>query len=104
MSNNAPWIVMRAACLQEDEGRDFFMQRFSTREDAEKWIAEQEGQYFRPSDYYIARRDPITSASAKPTGTVCPRCHLRSIGCADPLCPGISQPEVEPTGAIEVWP
>ncbi len=37
----------------EDEGRTFLIKVYSEREDAEKWIAEQKDEYFKPSDYYI---------------------------------------------------
>lgn len=46
-------FVMRHPVLQEDEGRAFVVDKFTTRAEAEKWIAMQEGQYFSPSDYFI---------------------------------------------------
>lgn len=47
-------VIMRSPCLMEDEGRHFYAKGPLPREEAEKWIKEQEGEYFRPSDYYIA--------------------------------------------------
>lgn len=47
-------LVIRAHCLPEDEGRDCYICSFPTKKEAERWIADQKGQYFRPSDYYIA--------------------------------------------------
>lgn len=47
------YAIMRAPCLMEDEGRTFLIKVYSEREDAEKWIAEQKDEYFKPSDYYI---------------------------------------------------
>lgn len=47
------FAIMRHPCLMEDEGRHEFITSFSTREEAEMWIAGQEGKYFTPSDYYI---------------------------------------------------
>lgn len=46
--------VMRRPCLMEDEGRHFYVKSFSTYEEAQCWIISQKGQYFGPSDYYIA--------------------------------------------------
>lgn len=46
-------IVMRKAVLQEDEGREHFVESFPDRQSAQDWIDAQKGQYFRPSDYYI---------------------------------------------------
>jgi hypothetical protein len=47
-------IIMRRAIFMEDEGHDSFVMACSTREEAEKWIDNQEGEYFPPSAYYIA--------------------------------------------------
>lgn len=44
--------IMRRPCIQEDEGRHFFVKRLP-QDEAEQWIIQQEGKYFRPSDYYI---------------------------------------------------
>jgi hypothetical protein len=46
-------IVMRHACLMEDEGRHSRVRDFDTRQEAAEWISRQEGEYFTPSDYYI---------------------------------------------------
>jgi hypothetical protein len=46
-------IIMRAPCLMEDEGRHFHIDGPLPREEAEKWIAAQKDEYFRPSDYYL---------------------------------------------------
>jgi hypothetical protein len=51
------FIVMRRACLMEDEGRHEFMGIYPTREAAAAWITAQKGQYFKPGDYYIAEAE-----------------------------------------------
>lgn len=48
-------IIMRSPCLPEDEGRHFFERR-CTYQEAKAWIAAQKGEYFGPSDYYIAEQ------------------------------------------------
>lgn len=50
-------IIMRAHCLPEDEGRDFFERKTETIEEANEWIEGQEGEYFGPGDYYIVGGD-----------------------------------------------
>ncbi len=47
------FIVIRMACLQEDEGRNFFVASYSTRKEAETWIAQQANEYFGSSNYKI---------------------------------------------------
>lgn len=47
-------VIMRYPCLMEDEGRHEFIKRCATKEEAKRWIAAQEGEYFKPGDYYIA--------------------------------------------------
>jgi len=47
------YIIMRHPCLPEDEGRQFFVKSFGKREEAEKWVKAQKGNYFRPDYYYI---------------------------------------------------
>jgi len=47
------YVVIRKAVLMEDEGSDKIIQTFADKAEAEEWIKSQEGQYFRPSDYYI---------------------------------------------------
>jgi hypothetical protein len=47
------FIVMRAPCLPEDEGRHFVEKVGLTKQEAEEWIAAQAEEYFKPSDYYI---------------------------------------------------
>lgn len=48
------YVVIRKPCLQKDEGRHFYVNQFETREQAQEFIDAQEGEYFRPHDYYIA--------------------------------------------------
>ena len=48
------FVVMRSPCLMEDEGRHEFIRTYSTRKEAEDWIASQDGEYFGPGSYYIA--------------------------------------------------
>jgi hypothetical protein len=48
------WVVMRKPVLMEDAGRHFYVKAFEDRDEAFDWVSEQEGQYFGPSDYYIA--------------------------------------------------
>lgn len=50
------YIVMRSPCLMEDEGRHFFVDVFPTKEEAQAWINNQEGEYFGPGNYYIASK------------------------------------------------
>lgn len=45
-------IIMRKACLPEDEGRVHFQGMYKTREEANKWLEAQKGEYFRLGDYY----------------------------------------------------
>lgn len=47
------YIVVRYPCLPEDEGRTHIVKTYKSKEGAKKWIQEQEGEYFRPSDYGI---------------------------------------------------
>lgn len=47
-------VVIRKAVLMEDEGREQLVQRFDTEDEARAWVAAQEGEYFGPSDYYVA--------------------------------------------------
>jgi len=47
------YIVVRYACLPEDEGRNFLIKGYKTKEEAKAWIQDQKGKYFRPSDYGI---------------------------------------------------
>lgn len=49
-----PVVIMRRPCLMEDEGRHFYERTCPDRESAEKWIAAQKDEYFKPGDYYIA--------------------------------------------------
>lgn len=46
------WLIMRSPCLPEDEGRSFVIKTVSSEKEADEWIKKQEGEYFRPSDYY----------------------------------------------------
>ena len=46
-------VIMRYAVLQEDEQEDKFVKSVDTKEEAEKWIANQKDEYFKPTDYYI---------------------------------------------------
>lgn len=48
------YIVTRKPVLMEDEGRYFQIKAYRNRKEAEKWIAEQKGEYHPPSDYFIA--------------------------------------------------
>lgn len=48
-----PVAIMRRPCLMEDEGRHFLIRADLPRSEAEAWIAAQEKEYFKPSDYYI---------------------------------------------------
>lgn len=48
----------------EDEGRHFEVRSFNKREDAEAWIAAQEGNYFAPSQYYIEEQQEVQEASS----------------------------------------
>jgi len=45
--------VMRWPVFMEDEGNHSSVMT-CTREEAEKWIKNQAGEFYRPSDYYIA--------------------------------------------------
>ena len=47
-------VIMRHPVLMEDEGRHAFIKTCKTREEAKEWIKNQEKEYFKPSDYYIA--------------------------------------------------
>lgn len=55
--DNEEYIVIRYPVLMEDEGRHHLINTFRTREEAEGWIKGQEGQYFKPGDYYIATKE-----------------------------------------------
>jgi hypothetical protein len=46
---------MRHPCLQEDEKMPHLIKVVDTKKEAEDWIKEQEGEYFKPSDYYIGK-------------------------------------------------
>ena len=46
-------VIMRRSVLMEDEGRQFVI-KICPKEEARQWIAAQKGEYFAPSDYYIA--------------------------------------------------
>jgi len=46
-------IIMRKPCIQEDEGRHFIERQDLTKKEAEKWIADQVGEYFGPQAFYI---------------------------------------------------
>lgn len=59
------FTVMRYPCLMEDEGRHFFINVYPTKQEAKDWIASQEGEYFRPSDYYIAEGKQIVKTNKK---------------------------------------
>lgn len=48
-------VVMRKPTLQEDEGRHQYIRTFDTDEEAREWVAQQVGEYFGPTDYYLAR-------------------------------------------------
>ena len=50
-----PVVIMRRACLPEDEGRNFFEREEKTLKEARAWIKAQEKEYFGPSDYYIVK-------------------------------------------------
>lgn len=56
MSDSTKVIVMRYAVFMEDEGRSEIVQEFDSIAAAQKWIAAQEGEYFKPSDYYMVTR------------------------------------------------
>jgi len=56
VKSQLPFLVIRRAVLQEDEGREHLIAAFWSRSHAETWIANQEDQYFRPSDYYIVEK------------------------------------------------
>jgi hypothetical protein len=47
-------VIMRHPVLPEDEGRHQLAKVCQTREEADKWIVAQRGEYFGPGDYYIA--------------------------------------------------
>lgn len=47
------FVVMLRAVLMEHEGHETEIRRFSTRAEADAWIARQQG-YFKPFDYYVA--------------------------------------------------
>lgn len=49
--------IMRRAVLMEDEGRSHLIKIVESKEEATKWIQEQKGQYFGPSDYYIMEEE-----------------------------------------------
>ncbi len=65
MKDNETVTIMRSPCLPEDEGRHFFV-KTCTRAEAERWIAEQAGEYFQPSDYYI-----VAQSAPQARVTVC---------------------------------
>lgn len=52
------FVVMRRAVLQEDEGRDHYIQGFETEQEALAFVANQVG-YFKPGDFYILKRTPL---------------------------------------------
>lgn len=54
--SQSPSVVMRRACLQEDEGRVSFVQSFNSEKAARGWIKKQKG-YFSASDYFIAGKE-----------------------------------------------
>jgi hypothetical protein len=62
------YTIMLRACLMEHEGQNTFVKQTNTLEEAQRWIADQEGEYFRPSDYYITA--PLSVGQ-----DLCPRCH-----------------------------
>lgn len=47
------YIVIRLPCFVGDRGRHSLACAFKTREVAERWIASQEKEFCKPSDYYI---------------------------------------------------
>lgn len=47
------YAIMRRPVLMEDEGRHFLIKVMDSKHAAEVWIKAQEGEYFKPSDYYI---------------------------------------------------
>lgn len=53
MTKNTTCIVMRKACLQEDEGRESYVASFDDRAKAQAWVDQQKGEYFGPGDYKI---------------------------------------------------
>jgi len=53
------FYVMLRHCLPEHEGRDMLCETYDTEAEAQAYIAKQEGEYFRPSDYYITSEIPI---------------------------------------------
>ena len=46
------FVVLRKPCLQEDEGRSFYIGKYASREIAEAKIKSEVG-YFKESDYEI---------------------------------------------------
>lgn len=55
-SDNDMVVIMRYPCLMEDEGRHQFIMGPIRRWEANNWIQKQKDEYFRPSDYYIAKK------------------------------------------------
>ncbi len=59
-------VIMRRPCVQEDEGRHFYVKGPLTEAEAKAWIAAQKGEYFSPGDYYT-----VTQQEQEPAhGTV----------------------------------
>ena len=54
-NNPKKFLVMRHCSVMEDEGRDCFIDRFESADEAYKWILDQTGKYYGPADYYIAK-------------------------------------------------
>ena len=46
-------IVIRRACLPEDEGREEIVEIYNSVLEARNWIDAQENEYFKPQDYYV---------------------------------------------------
>ena len=49
------FLVIRKAVLQEDEGRVTPIKVFFLKANATAWIEKQEGEFFKPGDYYVER-------------------------------------------------
>lgn len=47
------FAVMRSPVLMEDEGRHELVKVYTSKAEAQEWIAAQKDEYFKPGDYYI---------------------------------------------------
>jgi hypothetical protein len=53
------YVIILRAVTMEQEGMPSIAKTCGTLEEATKWVAAQENEYFKPGDYYIVEPPPI---------------------------------------------